>query len=431
MNYRLSKKLHQRIILLITLSFSLFVSACNGGDNKKPEAKAAVVRPVKTITVKPASNSIKKTYSAVVLATQQVDLSFRVSGKLQQLPIKNGMEVKKGDVIAQLDKRDFQSKITQLKSQINQANAQMKAMKAGARPEDVASLNSAVTAAQAELNQAQIQFNRTAELVKKQVIARNELDKDRSALTVAKANLNSKKQELRKGKAGGRKEDVSAQVAVIQGLQSQLKNLEDTLADATLRAPFDGRISSRQVENFANVQAKESIATIQKTSSEIDIVFNIPAPDIVILVPIKDQLKSTVVLDSFPGKEFPAEQREFSSEADSATQTYQGRVAIKNSKGEPILPGMTGNLIVTGNSGNSDKYSLPVAAIASLPSGNPFVWVVDDANKVSKRDITIGEATGANVAVSKGIKTGDVVVTAGISALQDGMQVKPITAVGE
>ncbi|GAA0399974.1 efflux RND transporter periplasmic adaptor subunit [Cocleimonas flava] len=431
MNYRLSKKLHQRIILLITLSFSLFVSACNGGDNKKPEAKAAVVRPVKTITVKPASNSIKKTYSAVVLATQQVDLSFRVSGKLQQLPIKNGMEVKKGDVIAQLDKRDFQSKITQLKSQINQANAQMKAMKAGARPEDVASLNSAVTAAQAELNQAQIQFNRTAELVKKQVIARNELDKDRSALTVAKANLNSKKQELRKGKAGGRKEDVSAQVAVIQGLQSQLKNLEDTLADATLRAPFDGRISSRQVENFANVQAKESIATIQKTSSEIDIVFNIPAPDIVVLVPIKDQLKSTVVLDSYPGKEFPAEQREFSSEADSATQTYQGRVAIKTSEGEPILPGMTGNLIVTGNSGKSDVYSLPVSAIASQPSGQPFIWVVDDANKVSKRDVTIGEASGANVAVSKGIQAGDVVVTAGISALQDSMTVKPITAVGE
>lgn len=431
MTCRPLKNAYTQLFLITTISFSLFLSACGSSDDKKPEAKVAVVRPVKTITVEPTSNSIKRTYSALVIATQQVELSFRVSGKLQELPIKNGMKVKKGDVIAKLDERDFKANITQLKSQINQANAQMRAMKAGARPEDIAALNSAVQAAQAEVRQAQTQFNRTQGLVKKQVIARQELDKDRSALTVAKANLNSKKQELLKGKAGGRKEDVSAQIAAIQGLRSQLKNLKDTLADATLRAPFDGVISSHKVENFANVQANASIATIQKESSEIDLVFSIPAPDIVIIAPIRDSLEIKVTLDSFPGREFKAESREFSSEADTATQTYQGRVAIKTSENKPILPGMTGNLIITGKSGDGNKFSLPVSAIASQPSGKPFVWVVDNAKKVAKRDVTIGDASGANVAVSSGIKEGDVVVTAGISALQDGMMVKPITAVGE
>ncbi|KAG1694724.1 hypothetical protein GQR58_006722 [Nymphon striatum] len=312
MNLRLSKSFHKRLFIIITLGFSLLISACNGNEDKKSEAKAPVIRPVKTITVQASNNTIKKTYSALVTATQQIDLSFRVSGKLEKLPIKNGMQVKKGDVIAKLDERDFKAKITQLKSQINQANAQMKAMRAGARPEDIASLQSAVKAAQAEFNQAKTTYYRTQELVKKQVIARNELDKDRAALEVAKANLASKNQELRKGKAGGRKEDVSAQVAVVQGLRSQLKSLEDALADATLRSPIDGIITSRKVENFANVQANSAIATIQKASDEIDVVFSIPAPDVVILAPIVDQLTSIVVLDSFPGKEFAAEQREFS-----------------------------------------------------------------------------------------------------------------------
>ena len=431
MNYALTNIFNKQIYFFTIIAFSLIVSACNNNEDKTTKAKEPVVRPVKTIIVKAENNSIKKTYSALVTATQQIDLSFRVSGKLQKLPIKNGMKVKKGDVIAKLDERDFKRKITQLKSQINQANAQMKAMRAGARPEDIASLIAAVKAAQAEFNQAKTRYYRTQGLVKKQVIARNELDKDRSALEVAKANLATKNQELRKGKAGGRKEDVSAQAAVVQGLRSQLKSLEDALGDATLRSPIDGIITSRKVENFSNVQANAAIATIQKESAELNVVFSVPAPDVVILAPLKDQLTSVVVLDNFPGKEFVAEQREFSREADSATQTYQGKVAIKTSKDEPILPGMTGNLIITGSGGESDQYSLPVAAIASNPSGKPFIWVVDDANKVSKQKVVIGEASGAVVAVSSGVKEGDVVITAGISALQDGMQVKPITAVGE
>lgn len=417
--------------IFVLLGFSIVFNGCADDVNKKQETKTPVIRPIKTITVKAISDEIKRTYSAVVLATQQVELSFRVSGKLQKLPIKNGMEVKKGDVIAKLDERDFKARITQLKSQINQANAQMKAMKAGARPEDIASLNAAVKAAQAQVRQAQLQYNRTSALVKKQVIARQELDKDRSALTVAKANLNSKQQQLRKGKAGGRKEDVSAQLAAIQGLRSQLKNLQDTLADATLRAPFDGVISSRKVENFANVQAKEVIATILKESSEIDLVFNVPAPDVVLLAPQKDRLNLKVILDSFPGREFTAKRSEFSSEADSATQTYEAKVVIETSKDDPILPGMTGNLIITANGSQIDKYLLPISVIASQPNGDPFIWLVDNENKVSKRDITLGDASGADVAVTKGVKTGDLVVSAGLSALQDGMVVKPITKVGE
>ena len=428
-NYKVNHFSHNfQFVLLAIISF--FLSSCDSNEIETKEKKS-VVRPVKTITVKAESSSIQKTYAASVLATQQVDLSFRVSGKIQELPIKNGDRVKKDDVIAKLDERDFKARITQTKSQINQANAQLKAMKAGARPEDVASLNAAVKAAQAQYNQAKTQFIRTQSLVKKQVIARQELDKDHSALEVAKANLDAKKQELRKGKAGGRKEDVSAQVAAIQGLQSQLKNLEDTLADATLRAPFDGIISSRKVENFANIQAKEPIATIQRESAEVDLVFSIPAPDVVILSPLREQLDIKVILDSFPDREFTAERKEFSREADSATQTYEGRVAIKTTKNEPILPGMSGSLIVTANAGGKESYSLPLSAISSKPSGNPFIWLVNDENKLAKRDITIGEASGDSVAVSDGIKTGDVVVTAGLSALQDDMVVKPISAVGE
>jgi len=360
-----------KIVLFISLSLSLSLSACKT-ENIEKETKTVVIRPVKTITATPVNDLISRTYAAVVTTSQQVELSFRVSGKLQELPIKNGDRVKQGDVIAKLDERDFKANITQVESQLNQENAQLKALRAGARPEDIAALNAAVKAAESEVQKAQSQFNRTEGLVKKQVIARQELDNDRSALTVAKANLDARKQELIKGKAGGRKEDVSAQLANIEGLKSQLKNLQETLKDATLRAPFNGIISTHSVENFSNIQAKETIATIHKASEEV---FNIPAPDVVVLSPERENIILAVSLDSFP--------------------------------------------------------NLPLSAVTSTPSGEPFIWIINESNQVVKRPVSLGNAAGDQVVITEGITEGDVIATAGISVLQENMTVKPITAVGE
>ncbi len=132
---------------------------------------------------------------------------------------------------------------------------------------------------------------------------------------MAEAELEAKKQELIKGQSGARVEDVAAQEAAIKGLKSTLQSLNDTLSDATLRAPFDGIIATRNVENFSNIQAKEAIATLQAISTP-NLVFDVPA-----LARVGDNnIDLKVVLDSIPGREFIAERNEFSTQADAATQ---------------------------------------------------------------------------------------------------------------
>ena len=75
---------------------------------------------------------------------------------------------------------------------------------------------------------------------------------------------------------------------------------------------------------------------------------------------------------------------------------------------------------------------LPISAIASEADGKPFVWIVNlENNKTARRDVVTGEASGANIAISNGLEEGDVVVTAGISALQESMVVKPVSTIGE
>jgi len=73
-----------------------------------------------------------------------------------------------------------------------------------------------------------------------------------------------------------------------------------------------------------------------------------------------------------------------------------------------------------------------LAAVASNADGSAFVWVITGGdNKLAKRAIITGEASGSMIAVTKGLEEGDIVATAGLSALQENMVVKPVTAVGE
>ncbi|MEL6946643.1 MAG: efflux RND transporter periplasmic adaptor subunit [Pseudomonadota bacterium] len=363
------------------------------------------------------------------MPAREVDLSFRVAGRIVDIPVRSGQNVKQGDVIAKLEKRDFEAEITRTHSQLEQAEAQLTALKSGARAEDVAALEAAVAAVEAEVQAARNQVSRSERLFKRQVVAKAKVDQDKTALRVAEAELEAKKQELAKGIAGARAEEVAAQEAVIKGLKSNLQSLQDNLADATLRAPFDGIIATRSVENFANVQAKEPIVRLQALTTP-NLSFAVPASDVPPFAKA-DKLELSVVLDSIPGKTFEAERSEFSTQADAATQTFRGRVSIQNPNKEPILPGMTGVLTVVVTEATRETVGVPISAIAAEPDGAAYVWIVVDGGKVTKRSVKTGAASAARVVINEGLKDGDVVVSAGLSALQEGMVVKPISTVGE
>ena len=169
------------------------------------------------------------------------------------------MHVKKGDVIARIDPRDFEKKIAQLQSQYDQAAAQLQAMRTGARPGEIAALVAGIAAVQANVDQAAEQVNRTRELAERGVVSAAKLEQDEAALKITNAELRAKNEELALAKSGARQEDIDAAMAVMRGIETQIQIAQDNLADATLRAPFDGVIARRNIENFSNIQtAKRS-----------------------------------------------------------------------------------------------------------------------------------------------------------------------------
>ncbi|MDD3513746.1 MAG: biotin/lipoyl-binding protein, partial [Synergistaceae bacterium] len=115
---------------------------------------ARVARPVKTMAVRAAGGGGERIFPGKVLASQKVNLAFRVSGQIAELPAVKGTFVEPGTLLARLDPRDFEVQLANAKSELGNAKASLEAMKAGARKEEIAMLTSKVNSARAQLNDA-------------------------------------------------------------------------------------------------------------------------------------------------------------------------------------------------------------------------------------------------------------------------------------
>ena len=96
---------------------------------------------------------------------------------------------------------------------------------------------------------------------------------------MAQANLRAQQEQLRIGEIGGRPEEIAAAEAAMRGIDAQIKVARDNLSDATLTAPFDGIIARRDIENFSNVSAGQSIALLQRIQV-VHLAFDIPSLDV-------------------------------------------------------------------------------------------------------------------------------------------------------
>ena len=251
-----------------------------------------------------------------------------------------------------------------------------------------------VAQAQAEYDNALAEFQRAERLAAENAISRSVLETRRTTRDVAAAGLD---------------------------------NAKKSLGDTVLRAPFDGSISQVSARRFQNVQAKESIATVQ--TQEVEAVVNMPGT-IIARIPQLIPVGVDVRLDSAPNMPIQAEFREAAGTADPETQTYEVSFSFSPPPELFTLPGMTATVETTLDfSAVSDLVSqgiaVPLTAILS-EGGQAYVWVVDpDSYEISKQRVTIGSEGGENVTIIDGLQGGETVIEAGVTFFNDGMTVRP------
>ena len=212
----------------------------------------------------PPSNSITL-YGNVDI--RQVELGFRVPGRLKSMRFEEGETVNTGAVMAELDVRSFDDQLHAAAAQVSANEANLKKLVAGSRPAEIARAKAALDEVTAGQQNARTQLERAEKLVAANAIPRANYDTALAASREADARVASANQSLSLFVKGSRAEDIAGARAMLAVAQANVASAQTAIDDARLVAPSDGVVISRVKEPGAIVSPNDTVYVVSLTRS--------------------------------------------------------------------------------------------------------------------------------------------------------------------
>lgn len=350
-------------LLLGGLALALALAGCS-----KPVEKVEEVRPVRAITMTPASTGTVAEFSGEIRARYESRLGFRVGGKIVQRKVDVGAVVKKGDLLMRLDPQDLQ---------LAQSQA-----------------NAALGAADSNLSLAKAELARYKELRDKNFVSQAVLDSKESAYRSALATR-----------------DQAAAALRTQRNQTGYGNLV---------ADVDGVVTGIDAETGQVVAAGTPVVRLAQLG-EKEIVISIPEDQVDALRKVSDVSVRTW---ANPKQALPGKLRELSPVAETATRTYTARISIPNAPADVRL-GMTAYVTFSAATA-TPMLKVPLTALVQNQGGSA-VWIVENGT-VKLTPVQLAAPSGNDMLVASGISPGQTVVTAGVNLLKPGQKVTVLDA---
>jgi HlyD family secretion protein len=231
---------------------------------------------------------------------RQVNLGFRVAGRIEAMRVDEGDPVKVGDLIGLLDAGPYQDQVNVARAQFEQTQANYTKMVNGPRKEEIDQARAQLEQAKANLKNAELSYQRETDLRRNNVVSQQELDNATAQRDAYKAQVDSGAANLALLVAGNRPEDVDAARAQMENAKANLDNAERNLADCRLLAPSDGVIITRALEPGAIVSVGASVYSLA-LNEPIWVRTYIDEPDLGRIYP---GMKALVFTDANPGKPY-------------------------------------------------------------------------------------------------------------------------------
>jgi membrane fusion protein, multidrug efflux system len=343
----------------------LIVPVLLAGCRKETEIAAPQARPVRTVAVEKREAGTPLTFTGRVEAEDEVSLSFRIAGRLIENNGKLGDRVQPGQVVARLESQNEMNGLRQAQA--------------------------ALTAAQGQLTQARNQFERQQTLFGQGWTTNVNFDQAKQAYQTARSQVDA--------------------------AEAQVKIAHDQVSFTELKADAPGVLTAIGPSAGEVVQAGQSIVRLARKDGR-DAVFDIPA-QVIRTAPIDPEIK--VSLPDDPAVTARGRVREIAPQANPVTRTFEVKVGLTDPP-----PAMFLGATVTGRMETEAVpiVEIPATALTKI-NQQPAVWVVDPASDtVSLRNVDVLRFDQAVVAISQGIDTGEVVVTAGVQALHPGQKIR-------
>ncbi|MBO9623806.1 MAG: secretion protein HlyD [Sphingomonas sp.] len=193
---------------------------------------------------------------------REVDLGFRVNGRIAAIGVDEGDKVTQGQLLATLETRTIDSRIAEADARVAQAQAQLAKLRNGNRPQDVGQARARVDAAQAALREAERDYTRRQPLVAPGAISRAVWEQTVAQRDRAQAQVREAQQALSLLVAGSRSEDIAGAEAELRSAQAARQGAGTDLSDTRLVASAAGTVVTRAREPGAIVQPGETVLTL-------------------------------------------------------------------------------------------------------------------------------------------------------------------------
>ena len=331
-----------------------------------------------------------------------VTINSEVVGKITAIRFDFGQAVRKGDVLAEIDRQEYQIQVERAKGSLGQALARL-GLSTG--QENVAPTSTAsMRQAEAQLEDAKFKFESAAKLVKTGDISQERYTEMEKAYRARQAAFESTRDDLR------------TQWASMESLKADVRLAEKRLNDATMRAPFDGIVSQKHVSVGQFVKDNVAIITLVKSSP---MRLRVEVPETASGV-VKVGTTLTFTTDAIPGKEFQAVVRELNPSLDMKSRSLVAEARFVASDAR-LRPGMFAQVnLVLGRS--VDVVMVPKAALYSI-AGLTKLFIIRDGKALERRVMPGVEQGGWVEVPSDSVSASDRVAVTNLGALVNGSTV--------
>ncbi len=400
----------------ILIASGMVVAIAFGVYERLSTGQEAAVSPPLTVEViklqSVQSYQVKRFYTGEIVATRRSDLGFERGGKVIEILFNRGQTVEKGAVIARLDTQNLEAQLAQLAAQRSRAVAELRELQNGPRKETIDAARSQVADLENRLRLENSRRDRRTYLYKEGAISREQLEEvafNRDALADRLAAAES---ELAALQNGTRPEQIAAQSATVAQIAASMGDVEINIAKSTLRAPFDGVVGERKLDEGTVVQAGQAILRlVENLTPEVEI--GVP-PQVVQNLKVGSS-QQVQVGDSI----YPAQVLAHKPEINPQTRTRT--VVLQLATNEQTMPasGEIARLSVE-QTVSTQGFWLPVSALIKGERGLWSCFAVapeGETYRIERRDVEVLYTEGDRVLVRGTIIAGEEVVNSGTHRL--------------
>jgi HlyD family secretion protein len=387
------------------------------GCAKKEAVEAESMAPVEVTAV--TQDSIRRVVEAdaVLFAIDQASVMPKISAPVQKFLVNRGDHVRAGQLLALLENRDLVAAENAAKSQVDQAEANLRSTESASVPEAVMKAQTDVASYQEQLDAARRALESRQKLFQDGALARKSVDDAAVTYAQAKAQFETSSEHLRTFQSVGKQEQLKTAQAQVAAAQAQYRSAAAQVSYSEISSPIAGVIADRPLYAGEMAAPGSPLLTVMDTSR------------VVARANIPQALTASIRIGNAAAihvadrqAEVPARVTVVSPATDPASTTLQVWAEAAN-PAERLKPGASVRLrIVTETIPRA--VVIPAAAILPGEEGGAAVLVVSGDSTVHRKTIETGARDGGKVQILSGVSAGEQVVTAGGVGLDDNAKVR-------